>query len=144
MESRASCSTALRRSSSWHQRRPVSPSRPGEIVTRDQTFRANNGATFAVESGFDYHGDHKTVNANNLHDCINICSTQAACLAVSYRCYRQVVPAQVHRKCRHRQKQSERCGSPALCVGADFVPDRWSELDQEGLYLSNLQKPYAS
>lgn len=62
----------------------MSPSRLGEIVTRDQTFRANNGATFAVESGFDYHGDHKTVNANNLHDCINICSTQAACLAVSY------------------------------------------------------------
>ncbi|PTB41827.1 hypothetical protein M441DRAFT_46936 [Trichoderma asperellum CBS 433.97] len=57
-----------------------------EITARDQTFRANNGEQFAVESGFDYHGgDYRMVTANTFHDCINICSTQAACHAVSYR-----------------------------------------------------------
>ncbi|KAH8125020.1 hypothetical protein LI328DRAFT_167882 [Trichoderma asperelloides] len=57
-----------------------------EIIARDQTFRANNGEQFAVESGFDYHGgDYRMVTANTFHDCINICSTQAACRAVSYR-----------------------------------------------------------
>ncbi|KAL7947036.1 hypothetical protein V8C42DRAFT_364270 [Trichoderma barbatum] len=56
-----------------------------EIVARSQTFRANNGVQFAVETGFDHHGgDYKSVTANNLHDCINVCSTQAQCRAVSY------------------------------------------------------------
>lgn len=56
-----------------------------EIVARDQTYRANNGVQFATETGFDYHGgDYKTVSANSFHDCINVCSTQAPCRAVSY------------------------------------------------------------
>ncbi|KAM0520671.1 hypothetical protein ACHAPE_003068 [Trichoderma viride] len=61
------------------------PGREMEIVTHDQNFRTNNAATFAVESGFDYHGgDYKTVTANSLHDCIKVCSTQAARRAVPY------------------------------------------------------------
>ncbi|RFU77285.1 hypothetical protein TARUN_4961 [Trichoderma arundinaceum] len=56
-----------------------------EIVARDQTYRASNGVQFATETGFDYHGgDYKTVTANSFHDCMNACSTQASCRAVSY------------------------------------------------------------
>lgn len=56
-----------------------------EIVARAQTYRANNGVQFAIETGFDHHGgDYKSTTANSLHDCINVCSTQASCRAVSY------------------------------------------------------------
>ncbi|PKK50492.1 hypothetical protein CI102_5673 [Trichoderma harzianum] len=56
-----------------------------ELVARSSTFRANNGVQFAVETGFDHHGgDYKSVTSNSLHDCINVCSTQASCRAVSY------------------------------------------------------------
>ncbi|KAL7809403.1 hypothetical protein V8C44DRAFT_334402 [Trichoderma aethiopicum] len=57
-----------------------------EIAARStSTYRAPNGVQFAVETGFDHHGgDYKSVTANSLHDCINVCSTQAACRAVSY------------------------------------------------------------
>ncbi|KAL6859497.1 hypothetical protein J3F83DRAFT_763284 [Trichoderma novae-zelandiae] len=57
-----------------------------EIAARStSTYRAPNGVQFAVETGFDHHGgDYKSVTANSLHDCINVCSTQASCRAVSY------------------------------------------------------------
>ncbi|EHK20568.1 uncharacterized protein TRIVIDRAFT_223885 [Trichoderma virens Gv29-8] len=49
---------------------PVAES--NEIAVRSQTFRANNGVQFSVETGFDHHGgDYKSVTASSLHDCIN-------------------------------------------------------------------------
>ncbi|UKZ78866.1 hypothetical protein TrVFT333_006612 [Trichoderma virens FT-333] len=62
---------------------PVAES--NEIAARSQTFRASNGVQFAVETDLDHHGgDYKSVTASSLHDCINVCSTQASCRAVSY------------------------------------------------------------
>ncbi|KAK1241927.1 hypothetical protein MKX07_007750 [Trichoderma sp. CBMAI-0711] len=57
-----------------------------EIAARStSTYRAPNGVQFAVETGFDHHGgDYKSVTAKSLNDCINVCSTQASCRAVSY------------------------------------------------------------
>ncbi|KAH6607652.1 hypothetical protein Trco_003965 [Trichoderma cornu-damae] len=55
------------------------------IVAPVQNYRSNNGVQFAVETGFDRHGgDYKKLAANSFRDCINVCSTQAACRAVSY------------------------------------------------------------
>ncbi|KAL7815568.1 hypothetical protein V8C26DRAFT_126624 [Trichoderma gracile] len=57
-----------------------------ELAARStSTYRAPNGVQFAVETGFDHHGgDYKSVTAKSLNDCINVCSTQASCRAVSY------------------------------------------------------------